>query len=466
MEVVRQLNYRYLWVDRYYIYQHNQFNVEHQISEMANIYGHATVTICALGSNDQIGLPGISLPRKRQPSFFAQGCRCFWCPFPGLMVDAYISPSQWARRGWTFQEALLSQRCLFFTDEEAFMLCQSRSRHEGLFIPPLPFGCKSLWALKGPTMFGKQSARYTDKFIAEADEYMRRELTYDVDTIDAFRGVLSTSPMVSYWGVPILSAPPESHYKSRYLSGDSRDCYGATTAEEGFAYGLLWRPYRSSNAVANSVRRSCPSWSYLSRRRIKVEFPAQFTGVLNTYDSSMYYSPSYTFFVPEIWPVNEQEGGENLGEIYERQPLSMKVLRERSVYLNIPTVTATWQLSHEPGAQSIVEGVSVTFKSISDKTIEACLKNKGTHCPDYSIETTWLESDGNDKALSFHEGRSNLAISLLVSRVRCDLKTHWLALEQEHDDTFRRVGTIEWSAAESLSEYRPKRRSLTWIRLS
>lgn len=70
--IVKMSGYRYLWVDRYCIQQHNNIEKQHQIRQMANIYSNAVATICALGAQANTGIDGISRPRKSQCKFESQ----------------------------------------------------------------------------------------------------------------------------------------------------------------------------------------------------------------------------------------------------------------------------------------------------------------------------------------------------------------------------------------------------------
>ena len=67
MTVVRELGYRYLWVDRYCIDQHSGSPEKmEQTGRMDEIFHAAVATIIATGSNADSGLPGVST-RARYP---------------------------------------------------------------------------------------------------------------------------------------------------------------------------------------------------------------------------------------------------------------------------------------------------------------------------------------------------------------------------------------------------------------
>ncbi|KAF1967271.1 HET-domain-containing protein, partial [Bimuria novae-zelandiae CBS 107.79] len=124
MKTIRLIGLRYLWVDRYCIEQYHSADKEHQINRMFNIYNRAVITICAIGSHDDVGLPGISAGRDPPGIFHFHNRSYTVISAPGLLQQS-LKKSVWPSRRWTFQEALLSRRCLILTEGEAFVICGS-----------------------------------------------------------------------------------------------------------------------------------------------------------------------------------------------------------------------------------------------------------------------------------------------------------------------------------------------------
>jgi hypothetical protein len=124
MKVVRRLGYRYLWVDRYCINQNNAAEKHTQIRDMGRIYANAVATIVAVGGNDsEAGLPGVTIvQRTEQPSAMIKG-RLLVSTLPHLTY--FLDRFTWASSGWTYQEAMLSRRCLFFTEMQVYFVCKS-----------------------------------------------------------------------------------------------------------------------------------------------------------------------------------------------------------------------------------------------------------------------------------------------------------------------------------------------------
>ncbi|KAK3486910.1 HET-domain-containing protein [Neurospora hispaniola] len=123
MVVVKRLGQQYLWVDQYCIDQHNDQDKHAQIKNMDRIYEGSHATIVAFsGVDSSSGLPGVSsIPRTRQHRFTSSKVTLlgFTPPITRQPLDASI----WMKRGWTFQEALLSRRLLIFTQEQVYFLC-------------------------------------------------------------------------------------------------------------------------------------------------------------------------------------------------------------------------------------------------------------------------------------------------------------------------------------------------------
>ncbi|KAI1311985.1 heterokaryon incompatibility protein-domain-containing protein [Xylaria venustula] len=124
----RDLGERYLWIDRLCIIQDDEVTKPKQINAMDTIYRSASCTIMgALNTRDDVGLPGCAgRPRHPRSSIWApaygldvetQGLIC------GSTTDYAIDSTLWNQRGWTFQERLLSRRCLYITHHQVIYRC-------------------------------------------------------------------------------------------------------------------------------------------------------------------------------------------------------------------------------------------------------------------------------------------------------------------------------------------------------
>lgn len=266
MIVTINIGYRYLWVDRYCIPQDDEGARHDQIRRMNLIYQRAQLTIiCAAGQDASDGIPGVrSVPRAPQPQADLPGFSLV-SSLPSPQYD--VSQSKWATRGWTYQEGLLSRRCLIFTQNQASFQCRTNyypfeSVKEPGFSRPRP-------QLTGypsnrnnnplPRKFGITVSDVRDRL----NEYLQRELTFDSDALNAIAGVLSAFVARNVldgqvWGIPVISGlnyhrPGEKIFQPMPLS-------------DRIAHGLCWAKPPSPASMSQSLirrRDGFPSWSWV-----------------------------------------------------------------------------------------------------------------------------------------------------------------------------------------------------------
>jgi hypothetical protein len=194
--VTRALGFRYLWIDRYYISQLNDAESHGQIVKMNQIYADAVLTIvAAAGEDSRHGLPGVSrTPRDPQPCIEVRDTQ---------LVHSLRSPrdvvmsSKWASRGWTFQEATLSRRTLFFTSDQVLFECASMSVRETVLVPlddahqkqshSMGLECDHMriFPPNGP-------GRFPADIIKAISEYTFRSLTWSSDNLNAVLGIFNS----------------------------------------------------------------------------------------------------------------------------------------------------------------------------------------------------------------------------------------------------------------------------------
>lgn len=113
--VTRALGYHFLWVDKYCISQDAETR-HSQICQVDIIYEN--------GDDPTYGLPGVGcLPRRK-------GERTWVVANNDPLEDIVVA--KWMRRAWTYQEALLSRRLLFFTSSEMYFECRGCCRSEAI----------------------------------------------------------------------------------------------------------------------------------------------------------------------------------------------------------------------------------------------------------------------------------------------------------------------------------------------
>ena len=228
IQVTKALGYRFLWVDKYCIDQSSETEKQQQCSRMGDIYAGSQVTVFALGSDSNYGLPGVS----SRPRFWQRQCTTIGkYDFISTMPDPHISinQSKWSTRGWTYQEGLFSARRLFFTDYQAYFECNAMNCVE-VFKSNLKFlHIQSGQRVRAYHRAGKfvcgNSNKYSHLDVKgnkanhrkidtirrcqyHIQEYTKRELTSKDDVLNAFSGIArfyakTTAKIASLAGIPI-----------------------------------------------------------------------------------------------------------------------------------------------------------------------------------------------------------------------------------------------------------------------
>lgn len=278
IQVTLEMGFSFLWVDKYCIDENNPEEKNRHIRNMDSIYQDAAFTIIAAAGDDaDHGLPGVSTrPRTSRTT-----CRVgnFLVLSGGLhngteteyrpnQTDV-LAQSRWNSRAWTYQEGLLSRRCLVFTDEQASFACRLTMVADGSETRPIPasFSLEKqlhsgfLWQEIAAVGVGSRPAEIASRIY----EYSQRQLTWPDDILNAFSGILRAfekmdPPTYHLWGVPILSGTRGSDDE-----GSRRPADVNRPLCDGFLRGLLWK------ANSPCVRRAgFPSWSWAGFGAAKV----------------------------------------------------------------------------------------------------------------------------------------------------------------------------------------------------
>jgi hypothetical protein len=261
IRVVTQLGKRYLWVDQYCVDQHNHDIRNAQIGEMDQIYAGAYATIvAAAGSNADYGLPGVSRPRSHKQSSLKVSRVELRSSLPDLFYA--ISDSAWRGQAWTYQEAVLSRRCLFFTEYQVYFVCPRLNQSEAVMLEGYHLQEQELPSLPQIDITQPDSLRNSRKFKDLSSfeqlahhifEYSRKTLTYETDGLNAFRGLLSRAQLHTFYGVPLFT------YGDQRVAIDSN-----THFDLGFAVGLLWSLQRDGiQQIVGKRRPQFPSWTWI-----------------------------------------------------------------------------------------------------------------------------------------------------------------------------------------------------------
>lgn len=130
VRLVKQLNGRYIWIDSLCINQRDATEKLAQIAQMDKIYSQAILTIIAAAGRDaNAGMLGVHPCPRLQPlpavtiggitiMSSLSNDHSYWSK------GGIIESSFWNKRGWTYQERLLSRRRLIVTDYQAYFMCR------------------------------------------------------------------------------------------------------------------------------------------------------------------------------------------------------------------------------------------------------------------------------------------------------------------------------------------------------
>jgi Heterokaryon incompatibility protein (HET) len=221
IDLVNKLGMRYLWVDSLCIVQNStrSWNLNARVMDL--IYGNAELTICAAdGDDSRTGLKAMHLQNQDSRA----GLRAAQLKDPGgvkecapgvrLMVsrppETSIRASKWNTRAWTFQERLLSRRCLLFTGGRVYFQCRSTGMSEDIFADRKGAGW-SLDLVYAPLQILRElECRAIWVYLQCVSLYSSRILTKPKDILAAFAGI--SNLMKRTMRAPFIFGMPSSHF--------------------------------------------------------------------------------------------------------------------------------------------------------------------------------------------------------------------------------------------------------------
>ncbi|KAK4539934.1 hypothetical protein LTR36_009976 [Oleoguttula mirabilis] len=202
--LVRGIGERYLWVDCLCI---DQFNVEEKaavIARMDAIYTNSWFTIIAAGGLDaEAGLQRMrDRPERGEvPLEVASQAGSITFLPPRATLSDQLRRAKWTSRAWTYQERLLSARCVIFTETEVFFTCEAVLRTEGYDLV-YHDAQGSIQAKPTRRRDNTKLLRLADRLTGDQDlgfdaydeavrTYTKKDLTKIGDRTDAFLGILN-----------------------------------------------------------------------------------------------------------------------------------------------------------------------------------------------------------------------------------------------------------------------------------
>lgn len=477
MTVTKELGLHYLWVDRYCIEQYHSEDKLHQLNQMANIYNNVIVTLCGLAPHDDFGLPGVSRERPTYPSFTVNDTLISSCPSFGSLWEN-LEKSTWSTRGWTYQEALLSRRCIFFTQEQSFLVCRSSCQPE--LVPPsyteigpefLVLDSNILTIIMNRGLQGTLRGCLT--FNQYVQQFQKRHFKVDSDALAAFKGVLSIADDQSYYGIPVFDCRPST-----------TDPLQGLLLRAGFVHGLLWYVWDIIEPNENNFRTVVPSWTWLSRRRSLPRFRMLEPAVSRIKNRDGLACASGALdpnaFVADIWAELADKSMIKIEDLFASRA-ALKVVAEQSHFLQICSILVDFEIpldlfTLEDGPRFTSKLGDARFGNIRF-TSDICLlydceigkkisQYNGIRNVTGTALLLFAESDSSTNK-STVRNMSGIMFPGFESLINESMSwnTYWMVVERTNENTYQRIGLI-WSRLSLVNyveEYGDKR---TTIRLA
>ena len=215
--LVNALGKQYLWVDSICINQMDQAEKHKQVGLMSGIYQGAYMTIIAMsGTSANAGMARVGHPPivQYQAQFSTKSGTIVSI---GPTLGYLASDMPWAKRAWTFQEAILSQRCLYLTDFQAYFECNAMQCCESLDISQscVSFEDRRLSVSQDPQEYTNNKIGHVVKLAGPGElrnpcvprlimdnvdrlrlygflveQYKKRAMTFESDALNALAGIL------------------------------------------------------------------------------------------------------------------------------------------------------------------------------------------------------------------------------------------------------------------------------------
>ncbi|KFA69437.1 hypothetical protein S40285_04634 [Stachybotrys chlorohalonatus IBT 40285] len=260
IHVTRELGFSYLWIDALCIIQDSDTDWKTQAGKMASYYSNAAVTITALNADASTkGFLGDRVHRHVKIS------RDLSVREEDTCIVDLLEACALEKRGWCMQERMLAPALLHFSDEQIIWECQEgitleqsgmvvyrnlRSQRQQL----KDFLISRFISLRRDYNLGAIPAGFENWYML-IEEFSRRRLTFESDTLPAIAGIAS---------------------RFRELVG--KGTYMAGLWEEDLRGGLFWgAKSRSQTREVDPIKRDFyilsrpeerarrfPSWSWAS----------------------------------------------------------------------------------------------------------------------------------------------------------------------------------------------------------
>jgi hypothetical protein len=273
------LGVRYIWIDSWCIVQDDAADWARESVRMADYYQHAWLTISATTLSAQGGLvstvPPEHMPRlvrlpyrdkegRQQGYFYAQ------CWGEGKLARDYVrhvSRSPLLRRGWVYQEWMLSRRLLTFSAADVFVQCRRAA-------PKALVGGEVRRAALGDKKIGAEPEASNDLAFKSALEFDLSSIPSVLESwfkvVKTYSGLeltrLEEDRLIALSGVAkeFGLALAEREKEAAAGRGGSPSCQHHYVCGTWFSYptGLLWEQAGGGGRKARA--QGLPTWSWAS----------------------------------------------------------------------------------------------------------------------------------------------------------------------------------------------------------
>ena len=247
-------------VDAFCIDQSDATDKQIIVAAMSAIYSCAYLTIVAAAGEDaQAGLNRLDEHPFSEESQFHPPLSCSEdvAILPAKpTVDQMIVDTKWDSRAWTYQEHLLSQRCVFFTDDEVIFQCTKEDFREAYSMVGMAKHSRGSTKthngkrtniqhhLNSPTKLGFQH------YAELVHSFTNRDLTYDGGRLEPFGAILEKFSVTT----------------RRLMEGNTESGIPVAMMSEALFWNFPWTQNEKHNSrVPYDTRRSrfLPSWSWV-----------------------------------------------------------------------------------------------------------------------------------------------------------------------------------------------------------
>jgi len=227
------LGINHIWIDRLCIDQKDPVQKQLNIAAMGEIYGAAFATII-LAVPSQVpslgaplhGIPGLSASRLPFQHVEHAGKLKLANTLPSL--EMAIATSMWNSRAWTFQEGILSSRCILFGPEQSYFECAEMACWESLNEPDvaiseqdhkIPYNSP----LRNPLL---SDYDFDSLYWRLVHDYTGRNMSLPSDSLNAFSAFteeFKRDGKKLRWGLP--TSDSALHLLWEHVPWDFRDIY-------------------------------------------------------------------------------------------------------------------------------------------------------------------------------------------------------------------------------------------------